>query len=234
MFNGGQVYLGTSGSLRAAVLGVNDGLVSNFCLVMGIAGGTNNTAVVLLAGVAGLFAGAFSMAVGEYVSVRSQKDLFEYQIGLERATIESSPEDSREDLVEIYTSKGLSMEQAGTIADQIMSDPSITLDTLIRERLGLNPSHLGSPWSAAISSFGAFVAGALVPIIPYLLGSDNMVVLQSSLLSASSLILIGGTLSWMSKKKIIWGAARMACLGGLAALVTFGLGNIVGSSIASL
>ncbi len=234
MFKWKRLYWGTSGSLRAAVLGINDGLVSNFCLVMAVAGGTNNANAVLLAGVGGLFAGAFSMAVGEYISVRSQKDVFEHQIDLERAIIETSPESKKEVLINIYVNKGLSVEQASIVAGEIVANPSFALDTVFREDLGFNPLQLGSPLSAAFSSFVAFVAGALIPIIPYLVRGNMDAVLQSVILSAASLLLVGGTISWMSGKNIVWGAARMACLGGLAALVTFLLGNIIGSSMAIL
>ena len=153
------------------------------------------------------------------------------QLDLERTIIETSPESKREVLINIYLNKGLSMEQASIVTGEILTSPSIALDTVVREELGLNPSQLGSPWSAAFSSFAAFVTGALIPIIPYLVRGNVEVVLQSVSLSAASLLLVGGTISWMSSKNIIWGAARMACLGGLAALVTFLLGTIVGSSL---
>ena len=151
---------GNGSSLRAAVLGVNDGLISNFSLVMGVAGGTSKSEYVLLAGVAGLLAGAFSMAAGEYISMRSQRDVYEYQIKLEQAEIEDSPEDEVEELVLIYRSKGFTQEESEVIAKRIMERPDVALDTMVREELGLDPSQLGSPWGASLSSFLAFTAGA--------------------------------------------------------------------------
>ena len=142
----GSNVMGASGSLRAAVLAVNDGLVSNFSLVMGVAGGTGNPDFILLAGVAGLMAGAFSMAAGEYVSMRAQRDIFENEISKEKVEIREWPEEEREELVLIYRAKGLSEEEAGVVADRVMSDPDVALDTMAREELGLDPSALGAPW----------------------------------------------------------------------------------------
>ena len=226
-------YSGTSGSLRAAVLGVNEGLVSNFSLVMGVAGGTGNPDIVLLAGVAGLLAGSFSMAAGEYVSMRSQRDVYEHQISLERVEIEMWPEEEEEELALIYQAKGLSQEEAKIIAKRMMADPEIALDTMAREELGLNPSELGSPWGASISSFVAFVAGALVPIIPYIFGADALAVPLSAGLSAGALLTVGGALAWMTDRSAIWGALRMAMAGGAAATVTFGVGSLIGTSIST-
>ena len=226
-------YSGTSGSLRAAVLGVNDGLVSNFSLVMGVAGGISDPDIVLLAGVAGLLAGAFSMAAGEYVSMRSQRDVYENQIRLERAEIEMWPEEKEEELALIYRAKGLSQEEAQLIAKRVMADPEIALDTMAREELGLNPSELGSPWAASSSSFGAFVIGALVPIIPYIIGAGSLTIPLSAILSAGALLTVGGALSWMTDRSPIWGALRMVIAGGAAAAVTFGVGSLIGTSLST-
>ena len=226
-------YNGTSGSLRAAVLGVNDGLVSNFSLVMGVAGGTSDSGIVLLAGVAGLLAGAFSMAAGEYVSVRSQRDMYEHKISMERAEIEMWPEEEEEELALIYQAKGLSQEEAWLIAKRVMADPDIALDTMTREELGLNPSELGSPWGASFSSFGAFVTGALVPILPYIFRADTLVVPLSAALSAGALLTAGGVLAWMTNRNAVWGALRMGIAGGMAAAVTFGVGSLIGTSLSA-
>ena len=226
-------YSGASGSLRAAVLGVNDGLVSNFSLVMGVAGGISNPDIVLLAGVAGLLAGAFSMAAGEYVSMRSQRDVYENQIRLERAEIEMWPEEEEEKLTVIYLAKGLSPEEAQLIAKRVMEDPEIALDTMAREELGLNPSQLGSPWGASFSSFGAFVIGALVPILPYIFGAETLAIPLSATLSAVALLTVGGALSWMTDKSATWGALRMVIAGGAAAAVTFGVGSLIGTSLST-
>ena len=226
-------FSGTSGNLRATVLGVNDGLVSNFSLVMGVAGGTGDTNIVLLAGVAGLLAGAFSMAAGEYVSMRSQRDVYEHQISLEKAEIEMWPEEEEEELALIYQAKGLSKEEAETIAKRVMSDPEVALDTMAREELGLNPSELGSPWGASLSSFAAFVAGALIPILPYIFGATGMAIPLSAVLSAGALLTVGGALAWMTDRSVAWGALRMVIAGGAAATVTFGVGSLIGTSLST-
>lgn len=224
--------IGGGGSLRAAVLGVNDGLVSNFSLVMGIAGGTGNPSFVLLAGVAGLLAGAFSMAAGEYISMRSQRDLYEHQIQIERQEILEFPEEEEEELALIYEAKGLPREDAERIAKYIMARPSIALETMAREELGLDPEELGSPWGAAGSSFVAFVAGAIVPILPYIFDAGTLALGLSVGLSALALIFVGGSLSLFTGKNIVWGALRMLFAGGIAAGVTFVVGKLIGVSVA--
>jgi VIT1/CCC1 family predicted Fe2+/Mn2+ transporter len=223
--------LANGGNLRAAVLGINDGLVSNFSLVMGVAGGTDNAQFVLLAGVAGLLAGAFSMSAGEYVSVRSQRDLYEYQIGVERAELERWPEEEEEELALIYQSKGLSPEESRSIARQIVARPQAALDTLSREELGLDPSQLGSPSGAAASSFIAFVAGAIVPILPYIFDAAHLAFILSATLSAGALLTVGGALAVLTGKRALWGALRMLLAGGSAAAVTFGVGHLIGVSV---
>ena len=223
-----------SGGLRAAVLGVNDGLVSNFSLVMGFAGGTTsggNPEFILLAGLAGLVAGAFSMATGEYISMRSQRDIYEHQIDMEKAELEEWPEEEEEELVLIYQAKGLSEEEARSVASRLMKRPDVALETMVREELGLDPHELGSPWGAALSSFSAFGAGALVPIVPLFFGVGTMAVLWSAALGALALILVGGSLAAISGKNPLWGASRMLIAGTLAASVTYGIGFAIGSTV---
>src|SRR3990172_1029238 len=157
---------GGGGTLRASIFGVSDGLVSNVSLIMGFAGAQTEGKFVLLAGVAGLLAGAFSMAAGEYVSMRAQRELFERQIELERGELEAAPDEERRELALIYQAKGLSKEQAEETAARLMENPEVALDTLFREELGLDPASLGSPWGASIGSFLAFAGGAFVPVIP--------------------------------------------------------------------
>ena len=224
---------GSGGSLRAAVLGVNDGLVSNFSLVMGVAGGTDNAAdIVLLAGVAGLLAGAFSMAAGEYVSMRSQREIYENEIRKERAELEEWPEEEEEEELElIYQSKGLSPEQSRQVAKWLMADPEVVLDTMAREKLGLDPSQLGSPWRASSSSFAAFVFGAIFPILPYFFNEDALALSLSAFLSGAALVVVGGLLALVSGKNVAWGALRMLLAGGAAAAVTFGVGRFIGVSL---
>ena len=228
---------GRGGSLRAAVLGVNDGLVSNFSLVMGVAGGTGNADFVLLAGGIGLLAGAFSMASGEYVSMRSQRDIYEHELRKEEIELQEWPEEEREELELIYQAKGLSAEESSRVASRVMADPKVALDTMAREELGLDPSQLGSPWGASVSSFTAFVAGAIVPILPYIyaraVGTDagDFALPLSALLSAGALALVGGTLAAVSGVNVAWGASRMLLAGGAAAAVTFGVGRLIGVTI---
>ncbi|MBI2165244.1 MAG: VIT1/CCC1 transporter family protein [Chloroflexi bacterium] len=222
---------GNSGNLRAAVLGVNDGLVSNFSLVMGVAGGVGESRVVLLAGVAGLLAGAFSMAAGEYVSVRSQREVYENLIRRERVELKEWPEEEEEELTLIYQAKGLSQEEARQVARKVMADPEKALDTMAREELGLDPAQLGSPWGNSLSSFGAFVAGALVPVLPYVFGVGKLAFFLSGICSAVALVGVGGLLAWMSNRSAVWGALRMLLAGGSAAAVTYGVGRLLGMSI---
>ena len=228
----GGSTLGNGGSLRAAVLGVIDGLVSNFSLVMGVAGGTGDPSFVLLAGVAGLLAGAFSMAAGEYASMRSQRDIYEHDLRREAIELREWPEEELEELKLIYRAKGLSEEEASNVAHRVMADPQVALDTMAREELGLDPSSLGSPWRASFSSFAAFTVGAAVPILPYVFGAD--VVTLSAVLSAAALVAVGGMLAAMSERRIWWGSLRMLIAGGAAAGVTYGVGRLIGVSVAEL
>ena len=228
---------GTSGRLRAAVLGVNDGLVSNFSLVMGVAGGTGaalgtgSAEFVLLAGVAGLLAGAFSMAAGEYVSMRSQRDIYEHELTRERLELQLWPEEEQEELELIYRAKGMSPEESRLVAKRLMADPEVALDTMAREELGLDPTQLGSPWGASISSFVAFVAGAIVPILPYIFNAGRLAFSLSAVLSAAALASVGGLMATMSGRNPAWGSLRMLLAGGAAAAVTFGVGRLVGVSL---
>lgn len=227
---GGHVRAG-GGALRAAVLGVNDGLTSNFSLVMGIAAATGNRDQVLLAGVAGLLAGAFSMAVGEYVSMRSQRDVSEHQIELEMTELQHWPEEEEEELRLLYQAKGLSHNEAAAVAKRVMADPTVALDTLAREELGLDPRELGSPYAAAASSFAAFVAGAIVPVLPYLAASGTRALVTSAALSGVALIIVGGVLGIVSGRSPVRGSLRMLIGAGAAAAVTYGVGMLIGATV---
>lgn len=225
------IYFAHNGNLRASILGANDGLVSNFILVMGVAGGTGDPNFVLLAGTAGMLAGAFSMAAGEYVSMRSQRDVYENQIRLELIEIEKAPNQELQKLTEIYQSKGLSQQEAQLISHRIMENKEVALDTIVRENLGLNPLSLGSPWGASISSFISFIIGAIIPLIPYILEMDDLAITMSSVMSLASLLIVGGSVSFITNRNTLWGAVRMFLAGGSAAFVTFGIGNLVGTAI---
>ncbi len=228
----GGFLRGEGGALRAAVLGINDGLVSNFSLVMGVAGGTGNLSFIVLAGVAGLLAGAFSMAAGEYISMRSQRDVYEHLIRAERAEIEHWPQEEQQELAFIYRRKGLTDEEADQVAARLMQDKEVALQTKVREELGLDPDDLGSPWGAALSSMTAFVVGAIVPIVPFLAGLEGgLGTAVSAGLSAAALAVVGAGLAWFSSVGALWGAARMLLAGGLAAGVTYGVGRLIGVSV---
>lgn len=227
--------LDKSGSVRAAVFGVSDGLVSNTALVMGFAGaslaGAIDNSVVLFAGLAGLLAGAFSMAAGEYVSVASQRDLFKREIDLERQELAEKPEEERLELELIYRAKGLPREQAKAIAEQIMSDPETALDTLAREELGLDPDELGSAWKAAISSFIAFAIGASVVVVPYALFSGLTAFALAIVLALVGLVVVGGTVGRLSGRGVLFSAGRQTMWGVGAAAVTYLVGSLVGVNV---
>jgi VIT1/CCC1 family predicted Fe2+/Mn2+ transporter len=220
--------LGGGGNLRAAVFGVNDGLVSNASLILGVAGATSDLKVVVLSGVAGMAAGAFAMAAGEYVSVQSQRELYEYQIALERDELKQYPEAEAQELALIYAAKGLPPKQADRLAKRLVADPENALDTLAREELGLNPAELGSPLGAALSSLTAFGAGAVVPLAPYLLGGGSSALGWTIGLTAAGLFSVGATLSLFTGRHAVFSGARMLALGLLAGGVTFMLGRLLG------
>ena len=222
-----------SGTLRAIIFGVSDGLVSNLSLVMGVAGAASgNPGFVLLAGIAGLLAGAFSMAAGEYISMQSQRELFERQIALERAEMEAMPEEEEAELAAAYRSKGFAPDEAARIAHRIFQDPETALDTLVREELGLDPDELGSPWGAAGGSFVAFSIGAAVPVIPYLFGGGQAVLFVSLGLSLAALFAVGAAVSLLTGRSAIFSGFRQLGIGLAAALVTYAIGSIIGVGVA--
>jgi len=222
----------SNGGLRAAVFGVNDGLVSIICLVSGVAGAASSHDTVLLTGIAGLLAGAFSMAAGEYVSMRSQREMFEYQIGLERAELAQYPEEETDELALIYMARGLPEQEARTLAQRMTADPELGLDTLAREELGLNPEELGSPWLAAISSFTAFALGGLVPLLPYLLDIRQHTLAWAVAGTALALFGIGAALSLFTGRSGVLGGLRMLAIAAAAGALTYGIGHWLGASLA--
>lgn len=223
--------LASGGNLRAAVFGVSDGLVSNAALILGITGAQPDPRIVLVAGVAGLAAGAFSMAAGEYVSVRSQRELYEHQIALERDELAQYPEAEAEELALIYAAKGLPKRDAARLARKIVADPEHALDTLAREELGLDPTALGSPWGAAAASFVAFAAGAFVPLAPWLFGPAAAALPLSLGVSAVALFAIGMVLSLFTGRGAWRSGLRMLAIGALAGGVTHALGRMLGVAI---
>ncbi len=224
---------GQSGTLRAVIFGVSDGLVSNTSLVMGIAGASSgNSNFVLLAGIAGLIAGSFSMAAGEYISMQSQRELYERQIALERAELEAMPEEEEAELAAIFRAKGFTDEEARTVAARLFQDPEHALDTLLREELGIDPDQLGSPWGAAFGSLIAFAAGAVVPVVPFLFGRGLTTVLVSVGLSLVAMFAVGVGVSLLTGRSALFSGARQVGIGILAAGVTFLVGRIIGVTVA--
>jgi VIT1/CCC1 family predicted Fe2+/Mn2+ transporter/rubrerythrin len=220
-------------ALRAAVLGGNDGLVSNFSLVMGVAGATTGQKEILLTGIAGLLAGALSMALGEWISVKSSQELYENQMELEKAELEHNPQGEEKELALIYASKGIPMEQAAEMARKTMADPEAAHQVLVREELGINPEDLkSSAMEAAVTSFLLFAVGAIIPVIPYFFTSGYSAILISASLSTIGLFLIGAAITLFTGKNVWYSGFRQVLFGLLAAAITFGIGKLIGVSIA--
>jgi VIT1/CCC1 family predicted Fe2+/Mn2+ transporter len=219
-------------ALRAAVLGGNDGLISNFSLVMGIAGATTGQMGVLLAGIAGLLAGALSMALGEWISVKSSQELFENQIRLEMDELETNPEGEEKELALIYLSKGIPESQALEMAHDVMLNTNQAHNILVKEELGINSEDLkGSAMEAAVTSFILFAIGAIIPVIPFFFIEGMQAVLLSTLLSAIGLFIIGASITLFTGKNFWYSGFRQIIFGLLAAAITFGIGKIIGVSI---
>ena len=223
---------GRSGTLRATIFGASDGLVSNLALVMGVAGASSGEgSFVLLAGVAGLLAGAFSMAAGEYISMQSQRELFERQIALERAELEAMPEEEQAELAMLYRAKGFTADEASAIAARMFADPQHALDSLVREELGLDPKELGSPWGAAAGSFVAFAVGAIIPVIPYLITSGGTAFVASIGLSLAALFAVGAGVSLLTGRSLLFSGFRQVLIGSAAAIVTYVVGLAIGVAV---
>lgn len=218
--------------LRAAVLGANDGLVSNFCLIMGVAGaGTGNKAILLTA-LAGLIAGACSMALGEWLSVTNARELAKTQVAKEAEELDHSPEAEEHELRLIYRAKGLSADEAKRVAAQLMRDRDHALDALTREELGLDPAELGgNPWSAAATSFFLFALGAIFPAMPFLWSSGAVAISQCIALSVLALAAIGVFTSLFNGRSALFSASRQVLIGLAAAAFTFGVGHLLGVSV---
>ena len=223
---------GRSGTLRAVIFGVSDGLVSNLALVMGVAGASGGEgSFILLAGIAGLLAGAFSMAAGEYISMQSQRELFERQIALERAELEAMPEEEERELALVYRSKGFTEEEAATVAARMFQDPQHALDTMVREELGLDPDQLGSSWGAAFGSFVAFCIGAVIPVVPYMLGGGPVAFAVSIGLSLVALFAVGAGVSLLTGRSLLFSGSRQVGIGAAAAIVTYVVGVAIGVAV---
>lgn len=219
-------------ALRAGVLGANDGLVSILSLVMGVAGAAMNSHMILIAGLAGLLAGAISMALGEWLSVQSSRELYEKQLDIERQELAAAPEAEREELALIYQAKGIAPEQAMQLADHLLSDPAHALDTLSREELGMDPDDLGgSAWEAAFTSFLLFAFGAIIPIIPFFFTEGIKAVIWSGALSGVGLFVIGAAITLVTGRSVWYSGIRQVIFGLTAALITYSIGRLLGVQI---
>jgi VIT1/CCC1 family predicted Fe2+/Mn2+ transporter len=222
---------GRSGALRASVFGLNDGLVSNLSLIFGFAGAGVDNSVVVLAGIAGLLAGAFSMGAGEYISMKVQRELFERLIHLEAHEIGMDPAGEREELVGIYVERGIPRDLAERVSQAQMRDPKLALDTHAREELGLDPSELGSPWAAAGSSFVFFAIGAIIPVLPFLITSGTAAVVASAVISGLALFAAGALLTRVTGRQPVLSGLRMMAIGAGAAAITYLVGSLLGTTV---
>src|SRR4051812_37823362 len=218
------------GWLRPAVFGAMDGLVSNFALIAGVAGGlgADHRSEVVLAGIAGLAAGAFSMAAGEYTSVASQSEYTRAEIEIERREILAKPRAEQAELAQMYVDRGIDRDLALAIAEQVHADPSVALQVHAREEMGVDPDNLPSPVVAAVSSFVSFAVGAALPVLPYVIGADSLV--PSLIISLLSLFACGAVVSRLTTRSWWFGGLRQLVLGGVAAALTFVIGDLVGTS----
>lgn len=223
--------LNSANNIRAAVFGVNDGLISNVSLILGVAGANANPSMIILAGTAGLLAGACSMAAGEYISVRSQREVFEYQIEIERQELEEYPEEEIEELSLIYQARGIPQEDANRLAKFMIDNPETGLSTLAREELGLNPDDLVSPFGAMISSFISFAFGAVLPLLPFFFLSYPYNLMTSIGITGVSLFVIGLGLSLFTNRSAFKSGFRMLAIGTIAGALTYFIGTIMGISL---
>jgi VIT1/CCC1 family predicted Fe2+/Mn2+ transporter len=221
-------------ALRAAVLGSNDGLVSNMSLVMGVAGAAVSNNTILLTGIAGLLAGAISMALGEWLSVQSSRELNQRQIELETEELEASPEEEKKELVLLYQAKGMSVIDAQKLADKAFESPETAIDAIITEELGIDKEELGgSAWEAAIASFVLFSIGAIIPLYPFIFLEGNNAILLSVASSVVGLFGIGAAITLLTGKSVLFSGFRQVAFGLAAAAVTYGIGSLIGVSLAN-
>ncbi len=216
------------GAARAGVFGVSDGLVSNVSLVLGVAGAHPGNAFIRLAGLAGLFGGALSMAAGEYVSMRAQKELLERELDIERGELARRPDSERRELAHLYQTRGLSPELARELASKLMATPELALETHAREELGISPSSLGSPVQAALSSFFSFAVGAFLPLLPFLVVSGNSAVAAAIVITAIASLIVGAGLSVFTGRSWLWSSGRQLLICAIAGGATYGIGHAVG------
>ena len=218
------------GLWRAGVFGVSDGLLTNVSLVLGVAGANPGSGVVRLAGLAGLVAGALSMAAGEYVSMTAQSELIRHELAVEKEALRTSPDEERRELVDVYLRRGVPQRTAEAVADALMADPEVALEVHSREELGVDPERTGSPIGAAVSSLVSFAVGAILPLLPWFFGSGWPAVIASIVLGALGALSVGAGVGYLSERSVVRGAVRQLLIAAGMAVVTFGIGRIVGVS----
>ena len=218
------------GTTRAGVLGAGDGLLTNLSLVLGVAGASTNASAVRLAGVAGLLAGAFSMAAGELVSVRAQQEMVEREVQVEREELAEDPEGERRELAGMYRAQGLSAEDADTVSRILSANPDIALDTHARLELGVDPQAPGSAWRAAVTSFLSFAVGAVLPLFPWFFTEGTSAVIASVIIGAIAALALGAAIGVMSGRSVLGTALRQLAVAAVAAAVTYGVGSLLGVS----
>jgi VIT1/CCC1 family predicted Fe2+/Mn2+ transporter len=221
----------TGGAARAAVFGVSDGLVSNVGLILGVAGADPSASVVRLAGLAGLISGAISMAAGEYNSMKVQTELLERELALERAALAADPDGETAELSQVYVSRGVEPAVAMEMAAAMMADPDTALEVHAREELGIDPASLGSPMGAALSSFVAFGAGAIVPLVPWFLGEGDAVIIASLLLAVVAAVVVGSVTARVTERPASRMVARQLLFTLAPAALTYAIGSVVGVSV---
>lgn len=219
----------SGGGARAAVFGISDGLVSNVSLILGMAGAHSTAGAVRLAGIAGLIGGAFSMAAGEYVSMRAQSELMERELDVERRAIAADPEDERRELAALYRSRGIESDLADELSGKMMRDPDVALETHAREELGFTPGQTGKPYQAAASSFVMFSIGAFIPLLPWLVTGGTTALVWSIVLGAVASLTVGTALSFFTGRAWLWSAVRQLLISAAAAGVTYSIGHLIGS-----
>ncbi len=220
----------SGGGARAAVFGMSDGLVTNVSLILGVAGASSSGGFVRLAGLAGMVGGAFSMAAGEYVSMQAQRELIQRELDVERHALRHDPESERAELTALYERRGITPEVARDLVDEVSRDPDLALETHAREELGVNPTQLGSPWEAAVSSFFTFALGAFLPLLPWLFTEGTTAVVWSVVIGALAALSVGALLGVFTGRSPVRSALRQLLVATVAAGVTFGIGRAVGLS----
>jgi vacuolar iron transporter family protein len=220
-----------AGGARAAIFGISDGLVTNVSLVLGMAGANPGGTIVRLAGVAGLIAGSFSMAAGEYLSMTAQRELMERELEVERRALERHPKGEAAELRGMYVRRGIDPAVADDMVNEVMQDPDLALETHAREELGISTDTLGSPWQAAAASFVTFALGAFIPLLPWLIGSGTAAIVASVALSAVAAVVVGAVLARFTERRVVPSALRQLGVTAIAAGVTFGVGRAIGSGL---